>query len=94
MTDLLSEYVGQGSSYHQDDEQQQHQDVVGQEEALDLLDGSEAAKAREQDHERGGDQDDVGGVHVQLVPEQLLQERLVVHGPHSQHQQHQATHLQ
>ena len=56
-------------------------DDLREQEALDLLHSSEASKAWEEDHGGGGDEDDVGGVHVEPVPQQLLQERLVVHCP-------------
>ena len=62
-----------------------HDDYDSREqEALDLLHGCEASKDREEDHGGGGDEDDVGGVHVQSVPQQLLQEGLVIHCPDAQ----------
>ena len=57
------------------------QGLLREQEALDLLHGGEASEEGEEDHGGGGDENDVGGVHVQPVPEQLLQERLVVHRP-------------
>ena len=68
-------------------------DNLREQEALDLLHGCKAPKAGEEDHGSGGDEDDVGGVHVEPVPQQLLQERLVVHRPDTKCQQDQATHL-
>ena len=79
--DLLSEDIGENPTDHGDDGEEEEEDEVGEEEAFDLLDGGEPAKAGEEDHEDGGDEDGVGGVHVQPVPQQLLQERLVVHRP-------------
>ena len=58
--------------------------LLREQEALDLLHGCKASKAGEEDHGGGGDEDDVGGVHVQAVPQQLLQERLVCHRPNAE----------
>ena len=92
--DLLSEDVGENPTDHGDDGEEEEEDKVGEEEALDLLDGGEPAKGGEEDHEDGGDEDGVGGVHVQPVPEQLLQEGLVVHCPEAESKKNYATHLQ
>ena len=66
--DLLSEDIGENPTDHGDDGEEEEEDEVGEEEALDLLDGGEPAKAGEEDHEDGGDEDGVGGVHVKPVP--------------------------
>ena len=82
--DLLSEDVGKNPSDHGDDGEEEEEDEVGEEEALDLLDGGEPTEAREEDHQDGGDEDGVGGVHVQPVPEKLLQEGFVMHRPEAE----------
>ena len=69
---LFSEDIGEGTAHHEDDKEKQHEDIVGQQEALDLFHCSKAAKAREKDHEGWGNQDDVGCVHVEPVPEEFL----------------------
>ena len=91
--DLLSEDIGENPADHGDDGEEEEEDKVGQEEALDLLDGGEPAEAGEEDHEDGGDKDGVGGVHVQPVPKQLLQEGLVVHRPEAEGKKNYAAHL-
>ena len=74
--DLLSEDISENPADHGDDGEE--------EEKKALLHGSEPAKAGEEDHEDGGEEDGVGGVHVQPVPQQLLQECLVVHRPEAE----------
>ena len=66
--DLLSEDISENPADHGDDGEEEEEDEVVEEEALDLLHGSEPAKAGEEDHEDGGEEDGVGGVHVQPVP--------------------------
>ena len=92
--DLLSEDVGKNPSDHGDDGEEEEEDEVVEEEALDLLHGSEPAKAGEEDHEDGGEEDGVGGVHVQPVPQQLLQEGFVVHRPETKCKKNKATNLE
>ena len=82
--DLLSEDISENPADHGDDGEEEEEDEVGEEEALDLLDGGEPTEAREEDHQDGGDEDGVGGVHVQPVPEKLLQEGFVMHGPEAE----------
>ena len=91
--DLLSEDVGENPTDHGDDGEEEEEDKVGEEEALDLLHRSEPAEAGEEDHQDGGDEDGVGGVHVQPVPQQLLQEGLVVHRPETESKKNYAAHL-
>ena len=91
--DLLSEDVGENPTDHGDDGEEEEEDKVGEEEALDLLHRSEPAEAGEEDHQDGGDEDGVGSVHVQPVPQQLLQEGLVVHRPEAEGQKNYAAHL-
>ena len=91
--DLLSEDISENPADHGDDGEEEEEDEVGEQKALDLLHGSEPAKAGEKDHEDGGEEDGVGGVHVQPVPQQLLQEGFVVHRPETKCKKNKATNL-
>ena len=91
---LFSEDIGENPTDHGDDREEEEEDKVGEEEALDLLHRRKPAEAREEDHEDGGDEDGVGGVHVQPVPQQFLQEGFVVHRPEAEGQKNYAAHLQ
>ena len=42
---------------------------------------TDASEHGEDDDEAGGDQGDVAGAHVQPVPQELVQERAVIHHP-------------
>jgi len=89
---LLSEDISENATDHGDDGEEEEEDEVGEEEALDLLDRGEPAEAGEEDHEDGGDEDGVGGVHVQPVPKQLLKEGLVMHRPEAESKKNYAAH--
>ena len=92
--DLLSEDISENPADHGDDGEEEEEDEVGEQKALDLLHGSEPAEAGEEDHEDGGEEDGVGGVHVQPVPQQLLQEGFVVHRPETKCKKNKTTNLE
>ena len=78
---LFSKHIGNNASDDEDNGEKKKHNEVGQHEALDLLPRGEAAKAGEYSEDNRDDENDVGGVHVQPAPQQLLEEGLVFEGP-------------
>ena len=78
---LLSEHIGKDTSDDEDNGEEEEDDEVGEDKAFDLLPGGEASKAGEEGEHCGDDEDDVGGVHVQPAPQQLVEESLVLESP-------------
>ena len=91
---LISEDVGQDPAHGEDDEQQQHEHRVGQQQAFHLLGGGEAPEHGEEDGEVADDDDDVRGVGVEMVPQQLRHEQLVIHGPDAECEEDKAADLE
>ena len=91
---LISEDVGQDPAHGEDDEQQQHEHRVGQQQAFHLLGGGEAPEHGEEDGEVADDDDDVRGVGVEMVPQQLRHEQLVIHGPDAEREEDKAADLE
>ena len=81
---LLPEHIGKDSSDDEDNGEEEQDDEVGEHKALDLLPCGEASKAGEGGEHRGDDEDDVGGVHVEPAPQQLVEESLVFEGPYGE----------
>ena len=92
--DLLSEDISENPADHGDDGEEEEKDEVGEQKALDLLHCSEPAKAGEEDHEDGGEEDGVGGVQVQPVPQQHLQKSFDVHRPETKCKKKKTTNLE
>ena len=78
---LLPEDIGQDSPDDEDNGEEEKDDEVCEDEALDLLPGGKAAKDREKREDDGDDEHDVGGVQVEPAPQQLVQEGLVFDCP-------------
>lgn len=54
---------------------------------------TDASEDGEDDDEAGGDQGDVAGAHVQPVPQELVQERAVIHHPDAEREQDHSANL-
>ena len=87
---LLPEHIGKDSSDDEDNGEEEQDDEVGEHKALDLLPCGEASKAGEGGEHRGDDEDDVGGVHVEPAPQQLVEESLVFEGPYGEGEEDEA----
>ena len=54
---------------------------------------TDASEDGEDDDEAGGDQSDVASAHVQPVPQELVQERAVIHHPDAEREQDHSANL-
>ena len=54
---------------------------------------TETSEHRKGDDDAGGDQREVPGAHVESVPQELVQERAVVHHPDAQREEHHGADL-
>ena len=89
-SDLFSKHVSDGASDYKDHGEEQQQDEIGEDEALDLLLSREDAEGGEGDDGGGGDEGDVGGVDVEPAPEELREEGLVPEGPDGEGEEDEA----
>lgn len=93
IVDLEPKHVAQNARRYHDDEQDDQDDKVRQEHALDFLVGPEGAQEGDDGDDASGDDQNGRRGHIQVSSEQSFHERAIVECPHADGEDDDAAHL-